>query len=230
MVQDRINKGILKFPEKKETMLVDEDPFPPVANVNAATFDLREVLNARRKQRRSEVDHSELHPERVIRKVWVPKKYLVKEERAQWYPKKEQKARAWSLPRAQPPTVFSSHRKQPRFVAPSTVKPGNQWHIVEHKKFLEKLSRTQKRRLLREKAALRRKKDLEQETEREKPKFGRKVTEDQESIGSSDDLLEVELIEGSFIVGGVHVSFSCDITSLTPPSIFRREDDSGIIG
>ena len=49
VVQDRINKGILKFPEKKEAMLVDEDPFPPVANVNAATFDLREVLNAMRK-------------------------------------------------------------------------------------------------------------------------------------------------------------------------------------
>ena len=30
-MQDRINKGILKFPEKKKAMVVDEDPFPLVA-------------------------------------------------------------------------------------------------------------------------------------------------------------------------------------------------------
>ena len=29
-----ISKGILKFLEKKEAMVVDEDPFPPVASVN----------------------------------------------------------------------------------------------------------------------------------------------------------------------------------------------------
>ena len=86
---------------------------------------------------------------------------MVKEKRARWYPKKEQKVRAWFPPRTQPPTVFSHRRKQPRFLAPPTVKPGNQWHRVEHKKFPEKLSRTQKRRLLREKAAVRRKNDLE---------------------------------------------------------------------
>ena len=31
-IQDRINKGILKFLDKKETMTIDEDPFPPVAD------------------------------------------------------------------------------------------------------------------------------------------------------------------------------------------------------
>ncbi|XP_073041953.1 uncharacterized protein [Primulina eburnea] len=29
VLQERINKGILKFPEKKEAMIVDEDPFSP---------------------------------------------------------------------------------------------------------------------------------------------------------------------------------------------------------
>ena len=28
-IQDRINKWILKFPDKKEAMTIDEDPFPP---------------------------------------------------------------------------------------------------------------------------------------------------------------------------------------------------------
>ena len=32
VIQDRINKGILKFPDKKETMAIDEDPLPPVAD------------------------------------------------------------------------------------------------------------------------------------------------------------------------------------------------------
>ena len=45
IVQDRIIKGILKFPEKKETMSVDEDPFPPVANVSTTIFDLRSFIN-----------------------------------------------------------------------------------------------------------------------------------------------------------------------------------------
>ena len=49
MVQDRINKGVLKFPEKKKTILVDEDPFPPVATVNTTTFDLRSLINHKRR-------------------------------------------------------------------------------------------------------------------------------------------------------------------------------------
>ena len=30
VIQDRINKGTLKFPDKKENMPIDEDPFPPM--------------------------------------------------------------------------------------------------------------------------------------------------------------------------------------------------------
>ncbi|XP_073121819.1 uncharacterized protein [Henckelia pumila] len=37
IIQDRITKGVLKFPEKNEIMPIDEDPFPHVAQMNAST-------------------------------------------------------------------------------------------------------------------------------------------------------------------------------------------------
>ena len=41
VIHDRINKGILKFPnkKKKKTMAIDEDPFPLVALANTTSFD-----------------------------------------------------------------------------------------------------------------------------------------------------------------------------------------------
>ena len=51
MVQDKINKGVLKFLEKKETILVDEDPFSPMATVNITTFDLCSLINHKRRMR-----------------------------------------------------------------------------------------------------------------------------------------------------------------------------------
>ena len=45
VVQDMINKGVLKFLEKKEIILVDEDPFPPMATVNTPTFNLHSLIN-----------------------------------------------------------------------------------------------------------------------------------------------------------------------------------------
>ena len=39
------NKGILKFPKKKEAMVIDEDPFLPVASINTTAFDLRTLIN-----------------------------------------------------------------------------------------------------------------------------------------------------------------------------------------
>ena len=62
-------KGILKFPEKKEAMVIDEDPFPPVALINIAATDLRALLNAKKVEGFS--------PSVKIRKVWIPNKYLV---------------------------------------------------------------------------------------------------------------------------------------------------------
>ena len=65
MIQDWINKGILKFPEKKEAMVIDEDPIPPMTSVNIAATDLKVVLNAK--------NHGRLSPNARIRKVWIPK-------------------------------------------------------------------------------------------------------------------------------------------------------------
>ena len=44
VIQDMINKGILKFLDKKEVMEIDKDLFLPVASVNIASFDLRALI------------------------------------------------------------------------------------------------------------------------------------------------------------------------------------------
>ena len=60
-----INKGILKFLEKNEAMLIDEDPFPSVALVNIVATDVRAMLNGKKDERFS--------PNARIKKVWIPK-------------------------------------------------------------------------------------------------------------------------------------------------------------
>ncbi|XP_075494678.1 uncharacterized protein LOC142532247 [Primulina tabacum] len=45
ILQYRINKGILKFPDKQESMAVDDDLFPPIASINVNVTDLRDLLN-----------------------------------------------------------------------------------------------------------------------------------------------------------------------------------------
>ncbi|XP_050233321.1 uncharacterized protein LOC126681809 [Mercurialis annua] len=50
--EDRIVKGVLKFPEKKEAFVIDEDPFPALAYVNASDLsevDMRLLLDIKRK-------------------------------------------------------------------------------------------------------------------------------------------------------------------------------------
>ena len=49
--------------------MVDEDPFLPVAPDNIATTNIRLVLNEKNDERFS--------PNARIRKVWIPKPYLV---------------------------------------------------------------------------------------------------------------------------------------------------------
>ena len=44
VIQDNINKGILKFLDKKEALTIDEDPFPPMASINTASFDLKALI------------------------------------------------------------------------------------------------------------------------------------------------------------------------------------------
>ena len=60
---------MLKFLEKNKAMVIDKDPFPPMASINIATTNLRVVLNAKKDEGFS------LNAR--IRKVWIPKQYLV---------------------------------------------------------------------------------------------------------------------------------------------------------
>ena len=47
VIQDKINKWILKFHDKKEAMAINEDPFPPVTSINIASFDLRPLIKSK---------------------------------------------------------------------------------------------------------------------------------------------------------------------------------------
>ena len=69
VIQDRINKGIFKFPDKIRTMEIDEDPFLLVASVNTTSFDLRALIEPKKM--------GKLSP----RKVWVPKYFLGRVDR-----------------------------------------------------------------------------------------------------------------------------------------------------
>ena len=50
-------------------MVIDEDPFPPIASINIAAIDLRTLLNAEKA--------GGFSPSAKNRKVWIPKQYLV---------------------------------------------------------------------------------------------------------------------------------------------------------
>ena len=65
IIQDRINNGILKFPKKKEAMVIHEDSFPPVTSINIVATNLRAFLNAKKVKRFS--------PSARISNVWIPK-------------------------------------------------------------------------------------------------------------------------------------------------------------
>ena len=46
-------------------------------------------------------------------------------------------------------TNTSRKKIPPKFVVPPPVPPGKKWHVVQHKKFPQKLTKTQKRRMQR---------------------------------------------------------------------------------
>ena len=79
-----MNKRILKFLDKKEAMTIDEDPFPPVASINTASFNLRALIKSKKAGKLS------------LRKVWVPEYCLVCVDKL----KKE-----WSAVYTYPPSV-----------------------------------------------------------------------------------------------------------------------------
>ncbi|XP_073033859.1 uncharacterized protein [Primulina eburnea] len=69
ILQDRINKGVVKFPNKQDSMALDDDHFPSVALVNVNVTDLRDLLNEERSRSFAVKD-------RVIKKYWIPKGQL----------------------------------------------------------------------------------------------------------------------------------------------------------
>lgn len=69
VIQNKINKGILKFPKKKETMVIAEDSLPLVVSVNITNFDLRGLIDLKKEKRRP------LYPN--IRNVWIPKQFFL---------------------------------------------------------------------------------------------------------------------------------------------------------
>ena len=155
IIQDRINKGILKFLKKKWAMVVDEDSFPPMASVNIAATDLRVVLNEKEEK---------FFLDAKIIKVWIPKQYLVHKDeltvkekasttkerkKNEMYPyhskqeiKKEKPFKEKNVPPKERHTFpkgkgrNTSRRKiPPRFVVPPLVPLEQKWHVVHHKKF-----------------------------------------------------------------------------------------------
>ena len=69
VIHDRINKGILKFPDKNEAMTIDKDPFSLVSSINIAIFNLRALMESKKAGKHS------------LGKVWVPKYCMVHVDR-----------------------------------------------------------------------------------------------------------------------------------------------------
>ncbi|XP_073017956.1 uncharacterized protein [Primulina eburnea] len=66
---DRINHGILKFPNKHDSMAVDDDSFLPVASVHVNVTDLKNLLKEKRSRSFAVKDL-------IIKKCWIPKGQL----------------------------------------------------------------------------------------------------------------------------------------------------------
>ena len=124
-----------------------------------------------------------------------------------------------------------------RCIIPPMVSPSQRWHVVQHKKFPQRLSRTQKTTMQSQRAADRRqlidvpveiqKEDaIELENVKEgmvpsleKTKFRRKATEDMESMSSVDEVMYLEAL----MLGEILISLICSTISLTLPTIFKSK-------
>ena len=131
--------------------MVDEDPFPLVASINIDTTNLRVVMN--------EKEDDKFSPNVNIRKVWIPKQYLVskdelavkervsiaKEKKKNGrYPyhskqeiKKEKPFKEKNVPPKEIHTFLEGKSKNtsrrkipPRFVVLTPVPPEQKWHVV----------------------------------------------------------------------------------------------------
>ena len=127
----------------------------------------------------------------------------------------------------------------PRFAGPPLVSSGQKWHVVQHKKFPQKLNITQKRMMQRQKAMEKRKlpkempqgKPKEVENLREevmptlkKTKFGRKTTEDDESSCGSTKEITKEVDVGTILIGTILISLKFSIISLTLLDFFMSKE------
>ena len=124
----------------------------------------------------SEKNDERFSPNAKIRKVWIPKQYMVykdelavkgkvsttkEKEKKRRYPyhskgeiKKEKPSKEKNVSPKDRHTFLkgkgmdTSRRKTPlRFVVPPPVPPGKKWHVLQHKKFPQKITRIQKRRM-----------------------------------------------------------------------------------
>ncbi|GKU97768.1 hypothetical protein SLEP1_g10860 [Rubroshorea leprosula] len=162
VLQEKIDKGILKFPNKaKETMGVDADPFPTVsvgvndanlrsvarnrslhyAQRNLATKDLRWVLEAQRSRHSRSVKSNQ-------QRLGGQGRIIV--------------TRSFSPESTRP---HSEGTKPPRMVKPPLRSPSRQWEKVSHPKFLTQNPRTLRRRLQRKKAEERKRQQKQTEAE-----------------------------------------------------------------
>ncbi|KZV17076.1 hypothetical protein F511_02992 [Dorcoceras hygrometricum] len=101
-------------------------------------------------------------------------------------------------------------RNRPRFVLPSSNEFVTVWKLARHKKFSKALTRTQKSRMLRERAAAKREMTGVVVS---KSKFCRKATEDKSSndsddSSSKDDTQGIRTID--FHVVKFHISVDCN--------------------
>ena len=138
--------------------------------------------------------------------------------------------------------IFSRERvaemeRHVRCIIPPRVFPGQRWHVVQHKNFPQRFSKTQKRRMQRQRLANRRQnidvpdktllyKAMELEKVKEgmvpsleKTKFGRKATEDMESMSSVDEVMELKAL----LIGEILISLNCSTVTLTLLTIFNSK-------
>ncbi|KZV51633.1 hypothetical protein F511_25006 [Dorcoceras hygrometricum] len=104
----------------------------------------------------------------------------------------------------------AEHQDRPRFVLPPKSDVSDAWRVAQHKKFPKLLTRTQKRRMLRERAAA---KPKTSENTVSKSKFCIKATEyknsgDGDDLPSEEDAQENKTID--FCVGKFHISVDCN--------------------
>ena len=235
-------------------MEIDEDPFPLATSINLVAINLRVMLNAKKVGIFSPSDR--------VRKVWIPKQYLTYKNNfvakgrvhvvRKWKKngrysynsvedsKQEAKNKKFSKEKNVSPREKGmndpSRRKIPhRFIIPLTISHVQEWQVVQHKKFPQKLTITQKVRMQRQIAMEKRQllgemlqgkpKEVENLKEKvmpslEKTKSGGKAIENVESICSSNK----ETYLRTILIGINPFSLNYSTNSITLPAFFKLKE------